>query len=340
MSRRTCCLLLSICIATRNRLVYLIETIDSILPQLVPGVEIVIVDGASSDGTYEYFAVAFVHPAIRYVRLEKNGGLDQDYDLAVQHAIGEYCWLLSDDDLLKADALLRVLSEIGNETAVVIVDAEVMDVSLKHVHVKSRLRLDEKLRVRGDRRDYLLSKCGDHLTFIGGLVARRDLWLSRERSIYYGSYFLHFSIVFQADFPGEAVVLPGPVVSIRSGNESWTSRTFEIWNILWPQIVWNLDGISPHVKRKVVPEHPWRSTVRLVKFRALGAYSVNEYRSFIKTAPNGGWFKVIAWFIAVVPGEIFNTLGIVIASLFMRDNPQALQDVKNSRFNIWRTSDK
>ena len=43
--------LLSICIATHNRADYIGETLDSIIPQLTDEVEIVVVDGASTDAT-------------------------------------------------------------------------------------------------------------------------------------------------------------------------------------------------------------------------------------------------------------------------------------------------
>ena len=42
---------LSICIATLNRGKYLSETLNSIIPQMNSSVEIIIVDGASTDNT-------------------------------------------------------------------------------------------------------------------------------------------------------------------------------------------------------------------------------------------------------------------------------------------------
>ena len=42
---------LSICIATYNRGAFISETLDCILTQIEPGVEIVVVDGASADNT-------------------------------------------------------------------------------------------------------------------------------------------------------------------------------------------------------------------------------------------------------------------------------------------------
>ena len=43
--------LLSICIATYNRASYIGETLDSIIPQLDDDVELLVVDGASTDNT-------------------------------------------------------------------------------------------------------------------------------------------------------------------------------------------------------------------------------------------------------------------------------------------------
>ena len=42
---------LSVCVATYNRAEYIGETLESIIPQLTDEVEIVVVDGASTDGT-------------------------------------------------------------------------------------------------------------------------------------------------------------------------------------------------------------------------------------------------------------------------------------------------
>jgi glycosyltransferase involved in cell wall biosynthesis len=60
--------LLSICIATYNRADYIGETLDSIIPQLTDNVELLVVDGASTDNT-EDVVRTYTDPRIRYVRL-------------------------------------------------------------------------------------------------------------------------------------------------------------------------------------------------------------------------------------------------------------------------------
>ncbi len=108
---------LSICIATLNRARFLKEMLDGILDQASDEVEVVIVDGASSDGTEEVVhGLQRRFPCIRYIRREKAMGVDRDFDYAVQHAIGEYCWVLCDDDVLKPGAVAKVLSRHEGST--------------------------------------------------------------------------------------------------------------------------------------------------------------------------------------------------------------------------------
>ncbi|RYD61491.1 MAG: glycosyltransferase, partial [Sphingomonadales bacterium] len=101
---------LSICIATFNRAAFIGETLQALVEQLRPGVEIVIVDGASPDDTAAAVRPFLeVAPAIRYCRESENSGVDGDYDKAVGYARGEHVWLFPDDDLPAPGAIDRVL---------------------------------------------------------------------------------------------------------------------------------------------------------------------------------------------------------------------------------------
>ncbi len=66
---------LSICIATYNRSNYISETLNSIIPQLNENVELVIVDGASTDNTEMVINSYLYYPNIRYYKLKKKGVL-------------------------------------------------------------------------------------------------------------------------------------------------------------------------------------------------------------------------------------------------------------------------
>jgi glycosyltransferase involved in cell wall biosynthesis len=104
---------LSICIPTYNFGAFIAQTLDSIVGQLAPGVEVVILDGGSTDNTSEVVR-SFLDRGlpINYVRQEVRGGIDRDMVRTVDLARGEYCWLFSSDDIMKPGAIRIVLEEI------------------------------------------------------------------------------------------------------------------------------------------------------------------------------------------------------------------------------------
>lgn len=325
---------LSICIATRNRLPYLIETIDSVVPQLVDGVEIVIVDGASNDGTFEYFSKGVSHPSIRYIRLEKNGGLDHDYDLTVRNAVGEYCWLFSDDDVILPRSIGRVLAALVEQPSLVIVNSSVYDATLAKVLHEHEVDPNASVRFGPEETDSLFRQFGHPLTFIGRIVIRRSLWLSRNRVEYFGSYFVHVAVIFQSPLPDVTVFIPTPCLGKRTGNESWSSRSFEIWNILWPKLVWSFPAISDGTKAGVISKQPWNSILQLLKFRILGAYTLEEFRKHIKNSSLSGLRKLFLGAVSIIPGRPLNAVAYLIARAVIPDKPTVIQEIANSRFSI------
>lgn len=104
---------LSICIPTYNFGDFIGATLDSVLAQVLDGVEVVVLDGGSTDQTPAVVgALQDGFPALRYHRLERRGGIDRDMARTVDLARGEYCWLFSADDLMKPGAIARILEQI------------------------------------------------------------------------------------------------------------------------------------------------------------------------------------------------------------------------------------
>ena len=118
--------------------------------QLEPGVEIVIMDNASSDNTTEVVTQYLLrHPEVRYFRHQENLGVDRNYDEAVNYARGEYCWLMSDDDLLCPRAINKVLSALEGGEDLVIVNAESRNSDLS-VLIEKQLLKHESTVIYGE----------------------------------------------------------------------------------------------------------------------------------------------------------------------------------------------
>ncbi|MBN1118676.1 MAG: glycosyltransferase family 2 protein [Bacteroidales bacterium] len=115
---------ISIIIPTYNVLKYISRCIDSCISQSYKDVEIVIVDDCSTDGTFEIIEnYAEKYRNIKIFRNTENNGVHFTRTYGVQHAIGDYVFLLDGDDFIPVDAL-ESLSKKWDETNADIIDGD------------------------------------------------------------------------------------------------------------------------------------------------------------------------------------------------------------------------
>lgn len=273
---------LSVCITTRNRAASIVTTLECILSQCPADVEVVVVDGASTDDTPAAVrGLASRFPQLRLICPPVNSGLDADYDLSIQSATGKYCWLFGDDDLLVPHALERVLAAIEQRPLVVISDASVHNADFSKMEAPRRLpESGQTLYQRGETARFF-QDCAEHLTFIGAVIVERRFWLSRERPRYYGCEFIHVGVLFQAPIPGSVALIREPLIKIRHGVGNWLSRWFEVWMYKWPNLIWSFGWIDQSVRAKVLEAEPWRSPKRLIAARASGYYGWPQFRRLV-----------------------------------------------------------
>jgi abequosyltransferase len=324
---------LSICIATFNRGSFIGETLDSMVSQVEEGVEIVILDGGSTDDTaarVKPFADRFER--LRYVRQETNHGVDRDFNTAVELATGEYCWLMSDDDLLKPGAVRAVLDALRGSFSLVVVNAEVRSFDLSDLLEERRLAFEADRTYLPAQMDRLFVEAGGYLTFIGCVVIRRSIWLERQKEPYFGSLFIHAGVIFQQWLPGPVLALARPFISIRYGNATWKPKEFEIWMFKWPGLIWTLAGLSDAARNSHCRAEPWRRAKTLLYYRAKGTYSVNEYRRWIQPRLGSLRDGLIPRIIASVPGIIANILALLYYSALGPKWRMAVVDMMQSRY--------
>ena len=331
---------LSICIASYNRGKFIGETLDSILCQMLPNVELVelvVLDGASPDNTADVMT-GYVsrYPAIRYIREQENSGIDRDYDKAVAYAKGEYCWLMTDDDLLRPGALSRVLTELDKDIDLVVVNTDVKNANLSKLLNASLFNMSsDKTFGIGDG-EQLFQDTAQGLSFIGCVIIRRDFWLSRNRESYYGTLFIHVGVIFQSPSVEKAIFIAEPLLTIRYGNAAWTSRGFEIWMFKWPQLVWSFNDYFDSSKAIVHPQEPWRRIGLLGFYRAIGGYGITEYRNFIAQRVPG--FRRIPYLlIAIFPAMLMNSVISLYCLLISNKTPYGMYSLVRSHHATWVT---
>jgi glycosyltransferase involved in cell wall biosynthesis len=297
------------------------------------GVELLVVDGASTDNTPEVMAQYSLRcPDIRYYREQENSGVDGDYDKAVGYANGDYCWLFPDDDLLKPGAIKRMLDACRQRFACVLVDAEVFSLDFSKQLLRKRLKHEKSRVYKHNNFRELFIDTVNQLSFIGSVVIRRDIWLIRDRQTYYGSFFMHVGVVFQAPLPGDTLVIAEPQIAIRYGNSSWTSKSFEIWMFKWPEVIWSLKSVLDIDKKKIVSPEPWRNFKSMILLRAKGAYTPFEYEKFLKPKLHGKMEEIFFWLLSIIPGKIINFVAYVYVIMFVKEKAFALTDLRSSLF--------
>jgi|SRR5271169_536606 len=110
---------IAVVIVTYNRKALLMECIDGIFRQSRPVNKIILIDNASSDGTYELLIKNgyLTNPLFDYVRLPVNTGGSGGFHEGVKRGFeAGYDWLwLMDDDGVPDTNCLKILAEIGEK---------------------------------------------------------------------------------------------------------------------------------------------------------------------------------------------------------------------------------
>jgi abequosyltransferase len=325
---------LSICIATRNRADTLRHTLDSIIQQAEHDIEIIIVDGNSQDNTEQVAAEykkRFTH--LHYLRLSQNGGVDRDYSKTVELAHGEYCWFMSDDDILKQGAISAILRHIHHKYDLIIVNSESRTKDLQRILVQQNtVRKVDKV-YSSQEYDSLFVEAASHLSYIPSVVIKKTIWQERDKEPYYGSLFVHVGVIFQKRLEGNTLFLAEPLISVRRGNVTWGSKVFEIWLFKWPLLIWSFPLFSDTLKQAVVKKEQWKRLCVLLRFRASYCYFLEDYNKWLAQSTQSRWYKLGAKRIAQLPIGILSILLILYLFVFEpRSKGSIYEIIMNSQF--------
>jgi abequosyltransferase len=176
--------LLSICIPTYNFATFIGPTLDSIGLNIVAGVEVIVLDGGSTDDTAAVVGERqHKHPQIRYKRQEARGGIDRDIAKLVDLAEGEYCWLFSADDIMKPGAVRRVLDYIKTGCDVYLCEHMQCDFQMHPIStypIFNQIRTPEVFNL-GDARQrtryFKEARTTEaFFSFLSSPIFRKDLW--------------------------------------------------------------------------------------------------------------------------------------------------------------------
>jgi abequosyltransferase len=238
---------ISFAIPTYNFGAYLESTVDSIYRGAkrlkAHEIEVVIVDGASSDDTPQIAThLCKQFPSIRYVRMPKRGGIDYDMNHAANLCSAEYMWLLSADDVLEFGWDEKLLPALQQHLPdLVLVSAVLCSVNMQPLRRHEALEVKRNGGSRlfdwartGALYEYLqIAKSLEALfSYMSAIVIRRQVWHNLpERPDHYGSCWAHCArlmplLTQPQNPPTRLLYLNEFLINKRTGNDSFMEQGY------------------------------------------------------------------------------------------------------------------
>jgi abequosyltransferase len=224
---------LSVCIPTYNFGQFIGAALDSIGPQIVPGVEVVVLDSASTDDTPEVVRQRQqTYPGIRYHRASAKGGIDRDMAAVVALAEGRYCWLFSSDDVMRPGAIAHVLRWLESGRDLYLCRHSACTVDMHYLNDHPVMRADDGLEANlSDPRaqlDYFerAETTEAFFSFMGSLIVKKATWDAVPvNEAFMGSCWGHVARLFELMPRGLTVVYrPDVLLDRRGDNDSFSDK--------------------------------------------------------------------------------------------------------------------
>jgi glycosyltransferase involved in cell wall biosynthesis len=150
--------LVSICLPNLNTYSYLQERIDTIVKQTYTNWELIVIDGFSDDGSWEFFKKLARNDS-RVSIAQAPRGLYESWNKCIEQACGEYVYIATSDDTMAYDCLQKLVAALEKHN----------DCDLAHCRL---------IAIDKDGAPLANQGLGDAVYFAGGiseLVGRRHL---------------------------------------------------------------------------------------------------------------------------------------------------------------------
>lgn len=217
--------ILSICIPTFNREVYLKDCLESLKCSWIFDVEIVISDNASTDGTLAVLEDYARQLPLRWQQQPTNLGFDRNCASVVSMARGRYCWLLGSDDCISAGALEQIMGRLRQHDPDIFhfgyVQADLALVPLTRSAPPMSATPIAMSSIEVPKYLDALPNVSLMFAFISSFIFRRESWLAQQKFLpdWLDSHYVH-TFMLHAMLAAGAKVLSSDecLVIARGGN--------------------------------------------------------------------------------------------------------------------------
>lgn len=210
---------ISICIPQYNRIEYLIKSLDELQDQSYTDFEVVISDDCSQDETtnqIQEYLKSSKYP-ITYFKFDQNQGYDRNLRKSMELAVGDYCFVLGNDDTLSHSHVLRDLIDF-------LVKNNLPDLGFCNYQeysndkIVTRRALESKIIGSGPDIGIKNYSC---FSFVAGLIFKKSTFEQYNTEIFDKSIYAQIALALN-------MICNGAI--LFSINESWVKKDITIGN--------------------------------------------------------------------------------------------------------------
>lgn len=233
--------LLSIIVATLNRVELLKITLPLLLEQVIPfikQVELLIVNNSSTDDTYTWLEnLNHRQPEVKVIHFDNQANIDDSFKRCVEAAHGEYICIFGDDDIPFPNFVTKILAVIKEHNPALIYFNRIIgneylskltDIAHKTYGINDTLYTTSTF----------ISTFTHWPSFISSLVFKYQCWLAGEP--FYQPDFLGYKFLARVYYGASAqqcLYVGLPYLIQRRGIQSWKKDWPRYWLVNLPTLL-------------------------------------------------------------------------------------------------------
>ncbi len=213
-------------------------------------VEVVISDNCSTDGTALVVKNAQEFFPFRYFKNAENIGFNYNYiKLIDNYALGEYCWVIGDDDFVYSNAIKEILAVLKSNEDLSCIYAKFDFQKEEEVRKEGFSKVAPNVTVPGERCTFeqLIDRVGAPgnlmLSFISSMIFKTDLMKSIDKgfiakeswdtfyNLFPHSYF--YALIMKDKM---AYIFNAPIITAVVHNKSWDSKAWLLYLKFIPEV--------------------------------------------------------------------------------------------------------
>ncbi len=259
--------ILSVCIPTYNRSSLLQKAVEAVCDQINQEiellVEIVIVDNFSTDNTsliVQKIREKYERIRINYVRRPENIGTD-NVIFCTEFAIGEFVFILSDDDILLNNSINYIIKNIKSNQEIKAITVNSCGMTLDGIIDTENKKFYRKKFIQNSSSS--LKFLSTSISFLSSVIYRRkDVSLELLKEFKGSQVIQCFAFIQSLSATGIHIIDPEPIIAYRQANTQYdwftvfTSQYFVFLNYMKYNNISNLDVFylkSSHYFLSIIP---------------------------------------------------------------------------------------